>query len=74
MNDGEAAGQAAGHAHIQVIPRYAGDVEASTGGKVWVSGKELVRLPADWEAVPRVPSDIQVIDVRRSVQVGIDLG
>lgn len=33
------------------ITRWAYQLEASTAGKVWVRGKELVRLPADWEAV-----------------------
>ncbi len=33
------------------IARWAYQLEASTQGKVWVKGKELVRLPEDWEAV-----------------------
>lgn len=32
INDGEAAGQTIGHAHIHVIPRYAGDVSDPRGG------------------------------------------
>ena len=36
VNDGEAAGQTVGHAHIHVIPRYAGDVEDPRGGVRWV--------------------------------------
>jgi diadenosine tetraphosphate (Ap4A) HIT family hydrolase len=36
VNDGEAAGQTVGHAHIHVIPRYAGDVPDPRGGVRWV--------------------------------------
>lgn len=36
INDGEAAGQTVGHAHIHVIPRYDGDVEDPRGGIRWV--------------------------------------
>jgi diadenosine tetraphosphate (Ap4A) HIT family hydrolase len=36
VNDGEAAGQTVGHAHIHVIPRYAGDVADPRGGIRWV--------------------------------------
>ena len=36
VNDGEAAGQTVGHAHIHVIPRYAGDVPDPRGGIRWV--------------------------------------
>jgi len=31
-NDGEAAGRTINHLHIQIIPRYKGDVEDPTGG------------------------------------------
>jgi diadenosine tetraphosphate (Ap4A) HIT family hydrolase len=36
VNDGEAAGQTVGHAHVHVIPRHAGDVEDPRGGIRWV--------------------------------------
>lgn len=36
VNEGEAAGQTVAHAHIHVIPRYAGDVEDPRGGIRWV--------------------------------------
>ena len=36
VNDGAAAGQTVLHAHIHVIPRYAGDVEDPRGGIRWV--------------------------------------
>ncbi|MBC8327402.1 MAG: HIT family protein [Planctomycetes bacterium] len=36
VNDGEAAGQTVGHAHVHVIPRYAGDVPDPRGGLRWV--------------------------------------
>ncbi len=36
VNDGEAAGQTVAHAHIHVIPRYAGDVADPRGGIRWV--------------------------------------
>ena len=36
LNDGEAAGQTAMHAHIHVIPRYAGDVSDRRGGIRWI--------------------------------------
>jgi diadenosine tetraphosphate (Ap4A) HIT family hydrolase len=36
INDGEAAGQTVLHAHIHVIPRYAGDVVDPRGGIRWV--------------------------------------
>jgi diadenosine tetraphosphate (Ap4A) HIT family hydrolase len=32
VNSGEAAGQSVWHAHIHVIPRYAGDVPNARGG------------------------------------------
>ena len=36
INDGAAAGQTVPHAHVHVIPRYAGDVEDPRGGIRWV--------------------------------------
>jgi diadenosine tetraphosphate (Ap4A) HIT family hydrolase len=36
VNDGRAAGQTIPHAHIHVIPRYAGDVPDPRGGIRWV--------------------------------------
>jgi diadenosine tetraphosphate (Ap4A) HIT family hydrolase len=36
VNDGKAAGQTIGHAHIHVIPRYVGDVEDPRGGVRWI--------------------------------------
>lgn len=36
LNDGEAAGQTVPHAHVHVIPRYAGDVIDPRGGVRWV--------------------------------------
>jgi len=36
VNIGEAGGQTVPHAHIHVIPRYAGDVEDPRGGIRWV--------------------------------------
>ena len=36
MNIGAAAGQTVGHAHVHVIPRYAGDVQDPRGGVRWV--------------------------------------
>lgn len=36
VNDGRAAGQTVPHAHIHVIPRYAGDVPDPRGGVRWV--------------------------------------
>jgi diadenosine tetraphosphate (Ap4A) HIT family hydrolase len=36
INVGEAAGQTVAHAHVHVIPRYAGDVEDPRGGVRWV--------------------------------------
>lgn len=36
LNDGIAAGQTVMHAHIHVIPRYAGDVPDPRGGVRWV--------------------------------------
>lgn len=36
MNAGKAAGQTIRHAHLHVIPRYAGDVEEPRGGIRWV--------------------------------------
>ena len=35
-NVGRAAGQTVPHAHLHVIPRYAGDVEEPRGGVRWV--------------------------------------
>jgi diadenosine tetraphosphate (Ap4A) HIT family hydrolase len=36
LNDGEEAGQTVRHAHVHVIPRYAGDVADPRGGVRWV--------------------------------------
>jgi diadenosine tetraphosphate (Ap4A) HIT family hydrolase len=36
INDGQAAGQTVGHAHVHVIPRRAGDVMDPRGGVRWV--------------------------------------
>jgi diadenosine tetraphosphate (Ap4A) HIT family hydrolase len=46
VNDGEAAGQTVGHAHVHVIPRRAGDVEDPRGGVRWV----VPDRAAYWEA------------------------
>jgi len=45
VNDGEAAGQTVGHAHVHVIPRRAGDVGDPRGGVRWV----LPERAAYWE-------------------------
>lgn len=36
VNDGYAAGQTMPHAHIHIIPRYAGDVTDPRGGIRWI--------------------------------------
>jgi len=36
VNDGTAAGQTVSHAHLHVIPRYAGDVPDPRGGVRWI--------------------------------------
>ena len=36
INVGEAGGQTVGHAHVHVIPRFAGDVDDPRGGVRWV--------------------------------------
>lgn len=36
LNDGQAAGQTIGHAHIHIIPRYTGDLPDPRGGVRWV--------------------------------------
>jgi len=36
VNDGMAAGQTVGHAHVHVIPRYKGDVIDPRGGIRWI--------------------------------------
>ena len=36
VNDGQAAGQTVAHAHVHVIPRYAGDAPDPRGGIRWV--------------------------------------
>jgi diadenosine tetraphosphate (Ap4A) HIT family hydrolase len=36
VNDGQAAGQTIKHAHIHVIPRFAGDVADPRGGVRWI--------------------------------------
>jgi diadenosine tetraphosphate (Ap4A) HIT family hydrolase len=48
MNDGAAAGQTVRHAHLHVIPRYAGDVADPCGGMRWV-----VPSLADYWSRPR---------------------
>ncbi len=39
INDGPAAGQTVPHAHIHLIPRYAGDVTDPRGGVRWIFPK-----------------------------------
>lgn len=36
VNDGAAAGQTMPHAHVHVIPRYAGDLPDARGGVRWI--------------------------------------
>jgi diadenosine tetraphosphate (Ap4A) HIT family hydrolase len=36
VNAGIAAGQTVAHAHVQVIPRYAGDADYRRGGIRWI--------------------------------------
>ena len=36
VNDGPAAGQTVSHAHVHIIPQYAGDVPDPRGGIRWV--------------------------------------
>jgi diadenosine tetraphosphate (Ap4A) HIT family hydrolase len=36
VNVGDVAGQTVGHAHLHVIPRYAGDVPEPRGGIRWI--------------------------------------
>jgi diadenosine tetraphosphate (Ap4A) HIT family hydrolase len=36
LNDGIAAGQTVPHAHVHVVPRFAGDVPDPRGGVRWV--------------------------------------
>ncbi|MEA3210755.1 MAG: hypothetical protein QOE70_3812 [Chthoniobacter sp.] len=36
VNDGEAAGQTVAHAHVHLIPRYAGDAPDPRGGVRWI--------------------------------------
>ena len=45
INDGPVAGQTVSHAHIHVIPRYAGDVPDPRGGVRWV----IPERAAYWE-------------------------
>jgi diadenosine tetraphosphate (Ap4A) HIT family hydrolase len=36
VNEGQAAGQTIGHAHVHIIPRQTGDVADPRGGIRWV--------------------------------------
>jgi diadenosine tetraphosphate (Ap4A) HIT family hydrolase len=36
LNDGQAAGQTVGHAHVHIIPRRKGDVADPRGGVRWI--------------------------------------
>lgn len=40
LNDGAAAGQTVGHAHVHVIPRFEGDLKDPRGGVRWVIPKK----------------------------------
>jgi len=40
INDGEAAGQTVGHAHIHIIPRRLGDLPDPRGGIRWIIPKK----------------------------------
>jgi ATP adenylyltransferase len=48
VNVGEAAGQTVGHAHLHLIPRYAGDVPDPRGGIRWL----IPERAAYWETKP----------------------
>lgn len=48
LNDGTAAGQTVMHAHIHVIPRYAGDVPDPRGGVRWI-----IQEKADYWSKPK---------------------
>jgi diadenosine tetraphosphate (Ap4A) HIT family hydrolase len=48
VNDGIAAGQTVPHAHLHVIPRYAGDVADPRGGVRWI-----IPAKADYWSEPK---------------------
>ena len=45
VNVGPAAGQTVAHAHVHVIPRYAGDVDDPRGGVRWVLPEKAAYWP-----------------------------
>lgn len=47
VNDGAAAGQTVPHAHVHLIPRYAGDTPDARGGIRWVMPHKARYWPAD---------------------------
>jgi diadenosine tetraphosphate (Ap4A) HIT family hydrolase len=55
INVGKAAGQTVAHAHIHVIPRYAGDVPDPSGGVRFVIPEKARywKAPADTEPQPK---------------------
>ena len=55
INVGKAAGQTVAHAHIHVIPRYAGDVPDPRGGVRFVIPEKARywKAPADTKAQPK---------------------
>ena len=61
VNDGQAAGQTIAHAHVHIIPRYAGDVSDPRGGIRWVIPEKAKYWPD--------PAGDQGVEV-----LGIDVG
>ncbi len=54
VNDGMEAGQTVGHAHVHIIPRYAGDVPDPRGGIRWIVPAKAV---APCSGRPDTPSN-----------------
>jgi diadenosine tetraphosphate (Ap4A) HIT family hydrolase len=54
VNVGRAGGQSVRHAHIHLIPRYAGDHPSPQGGV-----RQILPWKADYPREPRVPDDAQ---------------
>ncbi len=74
VNDGEAAGQTVGHAHIHVIPRYAGDVPDPRGGIRWVGRPARLGRRTGESMIHAVPSAEAQLEFIRKLRRLLDEG
>ena len=62
MNCGEVAGQTVPHAHVHIIPRRRGDVEAPRGGVRGVIPEKLLTLTMTTSSATVVARDLRMVE------------